>query len=152
MPDRHESDEIERLVEARARWIARAHGADPDRTFVFRADKLPAQGWDEDATETQKQARVMRGWEVFAADARATLDADAALGLPAETLAGLASGRLVAVPVEPSEGMVEAGGCARVFPSVYMGGSPVQARRDAARIYRAMLAAAKAEKAGREEE
>ena len=41
---------------------------------------------------------------------------------------------------EPSEVVVEHGGHARVYPSTYMGGAPEQAKRDADRIWQAMLA------------
>lgn len=49
---------------------------------------------------------------------------------------------LVIVPVEPTEGMVHDGGCSYIFPSVYMGGPPEGAKRNARQIYAAMLAAA----------
>jgi len=51
-----------------------------------------------------------------------------------------ASGHRI-VPVEPTEEMAEDGGRALVHPSSYMGGAPALAKRDAIRIYRAMLTA-----------
>ncbi len=43
---------------------------------------------------------------------------------------------------EPTTYMTGAGGNMRIYPSVYMGGPPEQARRDASRIYVAMIDAA----------
>ncbi len=46
---------------------------------------------------------------------------------------------------EPTEFMIQAGGISRVYPSVYMGGAPEAAKRDALRIYDAMIRNALAE-------
>ncbi len=40
---------------------------------------------------------------------------------------------------EPNEAMIVAGGNMRIYPSVYMGGPPEQAKRDAVRIYKSMV-------------
>ncbi len=40
---------------------------------------------------------------------------------------------------EPDVAMVGAGGNMRIYPSVYMGGPPEQAKRDAVRIYKSMI-------------
>ena len=71
--------EITRLVEARARAICEGIAGPPGSAATF-----------DDLLATLR-AGCLR-------EARATLDADAALGLAPETLAGLMSGRLVAVP------------------------------------------------------
>jgi len=65
-----------------------------------------------------------------------------ALGIPAETLAGLRNGTLVAVPREPTEAMVGYGGASHDHPSVFMGGPSHNSRDKARRIWAAMLAAA----------
>ena len=69
------SDEIERLVEARAR-------------AGYDAGNGPG-AYDRLGAEARN---------ILCDPHRAILGADAVLGLPAETLAGLLSGRLVAVP------------------------------------------------------
>ncbi len=40
---------------------------------------------------------------------------------------------------EPDLAMIGAGGNMRIYPSVYMGGPPEQAKRDAVRIYKSMV-------------
>lgn len=58
------------------------------------------------------------------------------------TIQGIAKGTLVAVPVEPTEAMVSAGGASHDHPSVFMGGPSHNGRAKARRIWAAMLAAA----------
>lgn len=40
---------------------------------------------------------------------------------------------------EPDIAMIGAGGNMRIYPSLYMGGPPEQAKRDAIRIYKSMV-------------
>lgn len=76
-------------------------------------------------------------------DLDVALDAlEAALGIPAETLRGLRDGSLVAVPREPTEAMINAGGASHDHPSVFMGGPSHNGRDKARRIWAAMLDAA----------
>lgn len=48
----------------------------------------------------------------------------------------------VIVPKKPDAGMMFAGGNMRIYPSVYMGGPPEQAKREAARIFETMVSVA----------
>lgn len=48
----------------------------------------------------------------------------------------------VIVPKKPDDGMMFAGGNMRIYPSVYMGGPPEQAKREAARIFETMVSVA----------
>lgn len=58
------------------------------------------------------------------------------------TIQGIYNGSLVAVPREPTEAMIGAGGASHDHPSVFMGGPSHNGRNKARRIWAAMLDAA----------
>lgn len=62
-------------------------------------------------------------------------------GMSLEDADTLATAALEAMR-EPTQYMIGAGGNMRVYPSLYMGGPPEQAKRDASRIYESMIDAA----------